>query len=361
MKNKVVNLMLTGVISGSVFAFTAVPAAMAQETEATTAAEDDGSIAGLLSSILGDAGLDSLSGVVSDNKDAIDGGVNDLVGALSDIDESYGDLIESLQEKYADLDLDQLKQLIADATTEAGLDLNALEESITNALAEEGLDLEALLEGSGLDLEALLNGENLEQFEALIPLLFGAGVESETEAPTGDPMDAVDSYLEDFAATFEPADVTLPVKQVVSGGSDLDNGTFFTLGDFWVFNYNVDSDKLVFVSGGEQAALIYSIPQDDGSYAYTADEATDGEGYRDEIARLCEEAGTGTTVEEFFNATDEESRDIQLMEAFLGYTEEHPEITSIEMNGEMITIDEAIDRITAYYDSIYDAIEAATE
>ena len=329
------SLILTGIVAGSVLTVTAAGTVMAGETQ--TEAEDDGSLTGLLSSLLGDASLGDLADSVSEYSDELN----------SDLDS----FLESFKEKYGDVDAESLETLLSGALAEAGIDLDALN--------LEDLDLEALLSDDNALSEFLEeHADSIDGLAALLPAFAFTNTSDNTNA---DPMDAVDDYLNDFAATFDPADVTLPVKLIVNGGADLDNGTFFTFGDFWVFNYNVESDQLVFASGGEQAAMITSIPQDDGSYAYEADEAADGEDYKDEIARLCAETGSDVTVTEFFSATDEETRDILLLEAFIAYVDENPEITSIEMNGEMITVDEAKSIISEYYVSIFEETEALTE
>ena len=328
MKKNWMTLILTGIVTGSVLAVTAA---------GTVMAEDDSSVTGLLSSLLGDASLGDLADSVSEYSDELNSNLDSL--------------LEDFKEKYGDLDAESLETLLSDTLEEAGIDL-------------ENLNLE------DLDLDTLLNDDNaLSQFleehadsvNGLAALLPAFAFTDTSESTDADPMKAVDDYLNDFAATFDPTDVTLPVKMIVNGGADLDNGTFFTFGDFWVFNYNVEDDQLVFASGGEQAALITSVPQDDGTYAYEADEAADGEDYKDEIARLCAKTGSDVTVQEFFKVTDEETRDILLLEAFIAYVDENPEITAIEMNGEMISVDDAKSIISEYYVSIFEETEALTE
>ena len=86
-----------------------------------------------------------------------------------------------------------------------------------------------------------------------------------------DPQEcAVWKYLcEDISVMYDkPEDaVTVPVVQIIKT-EDNEDGSKNFYGDFWVFNYKIDGDTLVFVSGGAHPGMM-TVSKDGDDYKVT--------------------------------------------------------------------------------------------
>ena len=334
MKKKLIAVLATGVMLTNIFA--AAPVVMAQETGSSEDGLDLGSLIG------------------------------NLVQELSE-DPEVSELINSAAQQLENIDV---SSLTAEDGPLAGLlngdiDLNSLlsEDGPLAELLGENVDLESLFAEDGPlagMLSEVQNEDGSIDYQKALNLLYSMfAADFSGQGQNADPSVVMDDYMNILIERFGEGDVSLPVKNIVAGGAD-ENGYFTMLGDFWVYNYANEDGQLKFLSCAQQPALLTAVPTDDGSFQLEYDEAADGEGYDQEIARLCEE-GTDMTAEEFFNATDEETRDLILFNSFVQYAGENPEITAFEYNGQMYTVEEAQDYINACYEAIWAAFENDTE
>ena len=86
-----------------------------------------------------------------------------------------------------------------------------------------------------------------------------------------DPVEcAVWKYLcEDISVMYDkPADsITIPVVQIIKT-EDGEDGTAKVYGDFWVYNYSIDGDTLVFGSGGAHPGMM-TVAKEGDEYKVT--------------------------------------------------------------------------------------------
>ena len=292
---------------------------------------EDGPIAGLLAEDGPLAGALSEDGPVAQLFS--EGGA--LSGLLGDAS-SAGDFLSQLADEGSEL-RGSFDGLISAFTDENG----EFDEEKTTALLNS---LGVLDENNNL---------NLEEIGTLIEGLAGSMVTDETEADYDfDDMDlgplfeyseqiqaAAEKYvLEANADSFEETDLNFFVPMLVEAKEE-DDGTIKVLGDFWQFNYNIDNDTLVESSGGSMPALLTMEKAEDGSLSVTEGRAAqDGEGNWADIESFCEEVGT--TTDQYLSCTDETSREISFDSLILDYIEQHPEITKVEVSGEVLTSEE---------------------
>jgi len=98
---------------------------------------------------------------------------------------------------------------------------------------------------------------------------------------------AVATYaVQEFANHYEPADISIPVVNVVAVDSGA-AGETLVWGSFWVFNYELRGDTLSCVSGGEYPGLAHLQKSKDGSYRVKALEVVeDGSRYTGSAKRI---------------------------------------------------------------------------
>ena len=92
-----------------------------------------------------------------------------------------------------------------------------------------------------------------------------------------DPVEAA-AYkymVEEEAKNYDPADVSIPVVQIVK--VDYTNPEdVLVYGDFWVYNYNIDGDTLTCVSGGNYPGVMHLAKEGDAYVVSSFDMVADG-------------------------------------------------------------------------------------
>lgn len=100
-----------------------------------------------------------------------------------------------------------------------------------------------------------------------------------------DPVEAeAYKYMVDvIAGNYEPADVSIPAVQIIYKDlSSEDEAVVY--GDFWIFNYNIEGDTLMCVSGGNHPGVMHMIREGD-EYKVTQFDAVEDGGAFDSSAR----------------------------------------------------------------------------
>ena len=347
---------------------------------------------GFLGSLLGSGGLSSLFSedgelgkLLSDSEL---GGLSSEGGEPPSLVAEDGPLANALSEDGP------VAQLFAEDGALAGLFGDASSAGdLLNQLADEGSELRSSFDGlvsaftdenGNFDegkADALLNSLgildennnlNLEEVGSLIEGLAGTALTDETEAeiPSDDEEESVliryydaitaaaESYvLEANADSFDAADLNFFVP-MITNAIEAEDGTIKVVGDFWQLNYNVDNDTLVEASGGSMPALLTMEKAEDGSLTVTEGRvAQDGEGNWADIESFCEEIGT--TTDEYLAATNENNRELSLDSMILEYIGEHPEITRVEKNGSVLSVDDLQAEMEERFETMLMAIFAA--
>ena len=102
-------------------------------------------------------------------------------------------------------------------------------------------------------------------------------------------------------------------------------------------NFTLEGTELHLLSSATDTMLYTLAPDEDGTYTVTdAQHAEDGEGYRASIEAMCGEVGA--SVEQYDMM--EEYHPLYVPGQLAEYLEEHPEITGIEYQGEILSLDE---------------------
>lgn len=91
------------------------------------------------------------------------------------------------------------------------------------------------------------------------------------------PIDAATyKYLvEDVSASYDPADVSIPIVQIV-GVDDSKAEDTLVWGDFWINNYNINGDTLECVSGGNYPGVMHLAKSGDFYEVTSFDVVEDG-------------------------------------------------------------------------------------
>ena len=122
----------------------------------------------------------------------------------------------------------------------------------------------------------------------------GSGTESAT-APEGaaygyageDPIElAVYRYLvEEVSKSFDAADASIPVVQTVSI-DDSNPDEVLVSGSFWIFNYDIEGDTLMCVSGGSFPGVMHVVKDGDAYTVGSFDVVADGAGFDESAHEL---------------------------------------------------------------------------
>jgi len=95
---------------------------------------------------------------------------------------------------------------------------------------------------------------------------------SETEE-TETYITAIERYLSEVIATqYSPGEVSIPFHSIV-GVDESNKEDIQVLGDFWVDNYKVSADTLVFVSGGNHPGKMHVRQDAEGHFSVTGFDA----------------------------------------------------------------------------------------
>ena len=394
MKRKIVAMMIAGTLTvsmaaGSVSVFAESAQSAAEESAAESAqspaeestaasseslaeagaedeamgASEEGAGEAQESSILG-ALIGSISEAI-DNKGEGESLIGSLLGSLGSDEE--GGLIESLGTLIS-----EGKGL---AETAAGLlgggDMNELVTGISDLL--KGADLDGITEKvSGII--GMFSGETGDQgetdAESVVGALFGtedkdfdfsAVLREQLDSPEIN-EDPTDEAITDFICernlnNYDPTDVQI-VAPVLVGIKQVGDKEYAILGDFWQFNFNVDGDRLVFMSGGNDPGLIYvNVNGDEGTCEITDSKFYLDEEFDEHLDELAE--AVDMTAEEYYDA-DREASPVLYAE-IIKCAKILPEITSFQVNDDVYTIDQAKDYVVDYYVNALKELQAAAE
>ena len=87
----------------------------------------------------------------------------------------------------------------------------------------------------------------------------------ETESVTDQYFKAIDKYLTDVVGKgYASGEVTIPYYDYISVDDSTEDIQVW--GDFWVENYNISSDTLLFVSGGNHSGKMHVKKSSDGQF-----------------------------------------------------------------------------------------------
>ena len=120
-------------------------------------------------------------------------------------------------------------------------------------------------------------------------------------------VSAIESYLTDSVAPhYASAEISIPVAILIS--NNLDDSTDMSIwGDYWVFNYNLQGDTLMTISGGNHPGCFHIAQQGENFAVTKFDEAESGSGCTQSMQRIFD-----TDYETYLMMTEEE-----------GYLENH--------------------------------------
>lgn len=99
---------------------------------------------------------------------------------------------------------------------------------------------------------------------------------------------AVYQYMADVIATenYDKADVSIPAVAVVEK-DESNPDDVLVKGDFWIYNYKIDGDTLLCVSGGNYAGCMHLAKAEDGSYTVTSfDQVSDGGNFEESAKEI---------------------------------------------------------------------------
>ena len=103
-----------------------------------------------------------------------------------------------------------------------------------------------------------------------------------------DPIEAaVFQYLAEVVSdNYDDYDVCIPSASFI-GKDDSNPDDILITGFFFINNFNIDGDTLVFTSGGDHSGCMHVTPTGDGAYAVLSfDPITDGEGYAESAKEI---------------------------------------------------------------------------
>ncbi len=169
-------------------------------------------------------------------------------------------------------------------------------------------------------------------------------------------LDPFEQAIKDFiikqnADSFEKGDVTIcfSIDADIRHGEE-DSGKVQTttlFGDFWEYNYKLEDGILKFLNGGSFTAIVTAATEDDGETYTVTDSriAADGEDSWDDIQDFCEEMGVSSDV----YLENPDSAEQSQLEKLVCYANSHPEITGLEFNQEVLTVEQAKEELVDYW------------
>ena len=316
MKKKVLALLLTGALAGTMMAPAGVWAeeAAAEEQLEEAAAES------------GDAAAESEEGLVS-------GLLNSLLseeGTLNNLLEDSG-LKGMLEESGLKEELFGESSPLKDLLPE-DLDLQALASEIDSQLADQNSQLRQTIDTVKSQIFTEDGDLNLEAIDEMAKQVFGmfSGDSDNAYALEQAAEEVVKEYfLARNAELIESGDVQIFVPYTTK--TDIpEEGTFRELGVFTQMNYTKDGANLKLAGETSDIALVTLAAAEDGAYAVQDVVIADSEA---DLEELC--AQMNTTAEDYYGI-------ILFMEFFrlnaiTEYLDNNPEVESIEYDGEMLT------------------------
>lgn len=132
-------------------------------------------------------------------------------------------------------------------------------------------------------------------------------------------LDTIKQYLADsIGSQYLQAELCIPCP-IIIGAEEGENGEVRFLGDYWVYNYNLQGDTLFMVSGGSHPGCI-RLKEDNGAVKVIGfDRVTDGAGFLPSAKRIF-----GLYFEEFQHVqSSEEVRDEFRKQSILDYAKRH--------------------------------------
>ncbi|MBQ1752281.1 MAG: hypothetical protein II138_02590 [Paludibacteraceae bacterium] len=90
---------------------------------------------------------------------------------------------------------------------------------------------------------------------------------------------AIERYMiNDVAASYAAAEYHIPVDLIVAV-NESNPDSILVWGDFWIENYNLSADTLLFVSGGSHPGLMHVAKEGDKYRVTSFDAVADGSGF----------------------------------------------------------------------------------
>lgn len=130
---------------------------------------------------------------------------------------------------------------------------------------------------------------------------------------------AIERYLvNDIAVNYAPAEYHIPVDLIVAV-NESNPDSVLVWGDFWIENYNLSGDTLLFVSGGSHPGLMHVAKDGDAYKVVSFDAVADGSDFLPSAKKIF-----GDNFEPFqkMNSNDELRKDLRRM-TILAYVKQN--------------------------------------
>lgn len=132
-------------------------------------------------------------------------------------------------------------------------------------------------------------------------------------------LKAINRFLVDsIGKHYESGEVCIPCVHIV-GTEEQDSDAMMVWGDFWVFNYNVEADTLMMVSGGDHPGLMRLNKFDNGYMVTGFEQVGDGSDFDPSARRLF-----GLKYGDFHKInSDQEAREKERARSIADYVKEN--------------------------------------
>ena len=109
----------------------------------------------------------------------------------------------------------------------------------------------------------------------------------DTAAGVNPSIEAIERYLVDsIGSQYSQGDMCIPVIAMTCSDGEK-NDSLFMWGDYWVFNYKVDGDTLMTVSGGNHSGKMLLLKDEKGGYQVVSfEQVEDGSGNLESAKRI---------------------------------------------------------------------------
>ena len=129
-----------------------------------------------------------------------------------------------------------------------------------------------------------------------------------------------------------------------------EDGTFTVFGELCTYNYKLDGADLKFVSSWEPAAVItLSKESDVSSVVDDVKYLPEGEAFAEAVDEVCVQMGADS---DFFLNYLPDSEEPALLAEFLRFANENPNVQTIEVRGEQMTVGGAADEVAMFINGL---------
>ena len=147
----------------------------------------------------------------------------------------------------------------------------------------------------------------------------------------------------------EECDVSLNCPLIAAAQKNED-GTFTVFGELCTYNYKLDGADLKFVSSWEPAAVITLSKESDVSFVVDdVKYLPEGEAFADAVDEVCVQMGADS---DFFLNYLPDSEEPALLAEFLRFANENPNVQTIEVRGEQMTVGGAADEVAMFINGL---------